>query len=182
MKIGYARVSTKDQNLDLQILALRSAGCTKIFREKRSGRALSRPRLEDALASLRKGDALVFWHIDRLGRTARDLINLAYDLKERGIALRSLTQNLDTTTPDGAYNFVMDCANAERERARISMRTKAGLHATRLKGTKLGRPRCLNEKQVERARQLSTDRAVPVSLLARRFKTSEATIRRALRQ
>jgi DNA invertase Pin-like site-specific DNA recombinase len=179
MKIGYARVSRKKQNLSMQLHALRLDGCEKIFREKKSG-VKQRPQLDIALASLRRGDTLVVWHLDRLGRDARELINLGYQLKRQGIELRSLTQNLDTTTPEGEYEFIMTCAQAQLERSRIARRTKAGLIEARRRGVKLGRPRSLSDRQVERARKLIERPDLCRADIAARFKVGRVTLWRAL--
>lgn len=180
MYIGYARVSTGEQNLDLQLLALKKAGCKKIFREKVSGKAKKRPMLDAALAALNHGDTLVVWHLDRLGRRARELLNLEYEFKCQGVELKSLTQNIDTTTADGEYHFHMTCANAQLESARISARTLAGLQAARLRGKFPGRPPCLKQKQIEAAQAL-IKKKVPLADIAHQFKVGETTLRRALK-
>jgi DNA invertase Pin-like site-specific DNA recombinase len=180
MKVGYARVSTKEQNLDLQLRALKAEGCGRIFREKMSGKRWDRPQLHAALRSLGKGDVLVVWHLDRLGRTARELINLNYEFKCQGIAIKSLTESLETETPDGEYNFTMSCAQAQRGRDLIALRTRAGLKAARIRGSKLGRPRRLKPTQVMRARTLAQTRGLSVEALAGRFKVGKATMQRAL--
>lgn len=179
MKVGYARVSKKDQNLDLQLRALRAEGCDRIFREKMSGKRWDRPELHAALQALRKGDILVIWHLDRLGRSARELLNLNYELKCQGIALKSLTQSIETETPDGEHHFIMTCANAQLERARIAQRTRAGLQAARLRGVKLGRPRALSAKQVARAKAARIS-GHSVETLADRFKVGKTTMQRVL--
>lgn len=180
MKIGYARVSRKDQNLALQLLALKREGCDRIFREKKSGAVWNRPELAAALATLKDGDTLVVWHLDRLGRTARELLNLNFEFKGRNISLKSLTEAIDTETPDGEYHFILTCANAQRERARISQRTKEGLQAARLRGVKLGRPRRLKPAQITKARLLSKTKKYSVDDLAHRFDVGKTTMHRAL--
>ncbi len=164
----------------MQLLALKKTGCKKIFQEKISGKALNRPALDAAIAALKKGDTLVVWHLDRLGRRARELINLEYEFKCRGVDLISLTQNIDTKTPIGEYHFHMTCANAQLESARISERTKAGMLAARLKGHVPGRPRCLSKKQIRQVRFLSREKHLPIATIADKFHVGETTIWRAL--
>src|SRR5947209_9332884 len=135
MLIGYARVSTEDQNLDLQRDALRKAGCKKIFEEKESGRAgTKRPAFEAALAYLRPEDQLVVWKMDRLGRSLQEMLNTAHDLQERGVKLRSLTENADTETPNG--KLMVNCLGTIAEHARDlnRERTMARLSAARSRG------------------------------------------------
>lgn len=180
MYIGYTRVSTEDQHLEMQLFALRKAGCKKIYQEKVSGKAQKHPALDAALSSLKKGDTLVVWHLDRLGRRACDLINLEYEFKRHGVELISLTQNIDTTTPIGEYHFHVTCANAQLESARISERTKAGMLAARLKGHFPGRPKCLSDRQVKQVRLLSRKKHLPIAAIAERFHVGRTTIWRAL--
>lgn len=180
MHIGYARVSTSEQHLELQLLALKNAGCKKIFQEKISGKALCRPALNAAIAALKQGDTLVVWHLDRLGRKARELINLEYEFKRRGIDVMSLTQNIDTKTPIGEYHFHVTCANAQLESARISERTKAGMLAARLKGHFAGRPRCLSGAQIKRVKFLAREKHLTMAAIARKLHVGQTTIWRAL--
>ncbi|WP_205231506.1 recombinase family protein [Azospira oryzae] len=140
MKIGYARVSTQDQTAALQLDALRAAGCERIFEETASGANADRPGLADALAFARPGDVLVIWRLDRLGRSLRDLIDLAADLREREVGLSSLQEAIDTTTAGGKMLFHIMAALAEFERNLIQERTTAGLAAARARGRKGGRP------------------------------------------
>src|SRR5690349_14516562 len=126
MLVGYARVSTLDQNPALQVNALKVAGCERIFTEKASGAQRDRPELKAALEYLRQGDALVVWKLDRLARSTRQLIDTVEDLKLRGIDFRSLTENIDTTTSSGRFVFHLFSALAEFERAIIRERTSAG--------------------------------------------------------
>src|SRR5919199_766598 len=150
MLVGYARVSTHDQNLDLQLDALQKAGCEKIFTDKMSG-AKARPGLDDALSFLRSGDALVVWKLDRLGRSLIDLVTIINTLKEREIHFKVLTENIDTSSPMGELYFHFTAALAQFERARIRERTKAGLAAARACGRKGGRPRALTGKRAAMA-------------------------------
>ncbi len=140
MKIGYARVSTQDQTAALQLDALRAAGCERIFEDTASGANTDRPGLADALAFARPGDVLVIWRLDRLGRSLRDLIDLAADLREREVELCSLQEAIDTTTAGGKMLFHIMAALAEFERNLIQERTTAGLAAARARGRKGGRP------------------------------------------
>ncbi len=139
MKIGYARVSTQDQSTALQLDALRAAGCERIFEDTASGANTDRPGLADALAFARPGDVLVIWRLDRLGRSLRDLIDLAADLREREVGLSSLQEAIDTTTAGGKMLFHIMAALAEFERNLIQERTKAGLASARARGRKGGR-------------------------------------------
>jgi DNA invertase Pin-like site-specific DNA recombinase len=157
MYIGYARVSTDDQNLDLQRDALNSAGCEQIFTDQVSGTRARRPGLEQALSHLRAGDTLVVWRLDRLGRSLRHLIDTVTDLQEKGIGFKSLTESIDTTTSGGKLVFHIFGALAEFEREIIRERTQAGLQAARARGKTGGRPKALTEKQVAMLRQLAAD-------------------------
>ena len=150
MLIGYARVSTEEQNLDLQIDALVKAGVepTHIYREKISSRRKKRPELEHALKALRLGDTLVVWRLDRIGRSVIDLAQIAQDLNYQGIELRSLTEQLDTHTAGGRLIFNVFSAVAQFERDIISERTKAGLAAARKRGTfRPGKKKALKPKE-----------------------------------
>ena len=158
MKIGYARVSTDDQNLALQEDALKEAGCERIFYDRVSGVKSERPGLQEALDYLRDGeDVLVVWRLDRLGRSLKDLIDLVNQLEERKIGFKSLQDPVDTTSPGGILVFHIFGALAEFERNLIRERTKAGLEAARARGKKGGRRRALNEEQVQRLYQLYDD-------------------------
>jgi len=158
MYIGYARVSTDDQNLALQEDALKEAGCERIFYDKISGAKSERPGLQEALGFLRDGeDVLVVWRLDRLGRSLKDLIELVNHLEERKIGFKSLQDPVDTTSPGGMLVFHIFGALAEFERNLIRERTKAGLAAARARGKKGGRRRALNEEQIQRLYQLYDD-------------------------
>lgn len=180
MEIGYARVSTGDQNLDLQEQALSAAGASRIFTDRVSGAATSRPGLDKALAALTTGDVLVVWRLDRLGRSLSHLITLVHGLGERGIGFRSLTEGIDTTTAQGKLVFHMMGALAEFERALISERTRAGLQAAKARGGRLGRKPALIASQVEHARKLIQAGERPVDV-ARSLQVGRATLYRALR-
>jgi DNA invertase Pin-like site-specific DNA recombinase len=140
MQIGYARVSTADQTLSLQHDALTAAKCAPIYTDTMSGTTDRRPGLEQALSHLRAGDTLVVWRLDRLGRSLKHLIETIHDLEQRGVGFRSLTENIDTTTPGGKLIFHIFGSLAEFERALIIERTQAGLVAARARGRKGGRP------------------------------------------
>ena len=176
MLIGYARVSTEDQNLDLQRDALRKAGCTKIFEEKESGRAgTKRPAFEAALAYLRPEDQLVVWKMDRLGRSLREMLNTAHDLQGRGVKLRSLTENADTETPNGKlmFNFLGTIAEYFLDLNRE--RTMEGLKAALARGRKGGRRRKLSAADEAVARAMLADPTIPVAEIAKRLGVSRTT-------
>jgi DNA invertase Pin-like site-specific DNA recombinase len=151
MKIGYARVSTHEQNLDLQKDALKHAGCEKTYVDEVSGTVAKREGLEKAKEILRKGDVLVVWRLDRLGRSIRDLINWVEYLEDKKIGFQSLQESIDTTTSGGKLVFHIFAALAEFERNLIRERTKAGLAAARARGRLGGRKKSLNTKQRKRA-------------------------------
>src|SRR5919201_955449 len=143
MNIGYARVSTQDQTLDLQKDALTKAGCERLFSDTASGASTERKGLEQALGQLREGDTLVVWRLDRLGRSLPHLIETVTALEQRGIGFRSLTESIDTTTSGGKLIFHIFGALAEFERNLIRERTLAGLAAARARGRSGGRPKVL---------------------------------------
>ncbi len=157
MLIGYARVSTMDQNPALQMDALRAAGCGKIFTEKASGSHRDRPQLTAALDYLREGDTLVIWKLSRLARSLTQILKTAADINERGIALNILTQNIDTTTPEGRLFFHMTAAFDEFQRELIVENTRAGLAAANKRGRRGGRPKVMNEKVMKQAEALLKD-------------------------
>lgn len=146
MKLGYARVSTKEQNLALQVDALNKEGCEQIFQEKITGSKAKRPELDNLLANLRKGDVVVIWKLDRLGRSLKDLVTLMTQLQDKGVGLLSLNDHINTTTPTGKLTFHLFAALAEFERDIIRERTQAGLAAARARGRKGGRPKGLSQK------------------------------------
>ncbi len=147
MLIGYARVSTEDQNLDLQRKALTKAGCKKLFDDKASGTRTSRPGLDLAMATLREGDTLVVWKLDRLGRSVKNLVDLVGELHRQGVQFKSLTDSIDTGTPSGRFFFHVMASLAQMERELIVERTCAGLEAARRLGRTGGRKRRMTEKQ-----------------------------------
>lgn len=154
MLIGYARVSTHEQNLDLQLDALKQAGCQKIFTDKISTLKAERKGLDEALTFLRPGDVLVVWKLDRLGRTLKQLIELVAMFNQKGIGFKSLKETIDTTTSTGKLVFHIFAALAEFERDIIHERTRAGLEAARARGRRGGRPKALTPKQAALAQSL----------------------------
>ena len=152
--VGYARVSTVEQNLDLQITALTTAGCTEILTDQGlSGADFQRPGLRKALRHMQCGDMLVVWRLDRLGRSLVDLIQTVNGLSKRGCEFRSLTESIDTSSSGGRLVFHMMGAMAEFERAIISERTKAGMEAARMRGSRIGRRPSLSPEQIDSARR-----------------------------
>lgn len=154
MKIGYCRVSTEEQNPEMQLAALKRDGCKKIFTDKASGETAKRPQLKKCLDFVSSGDVLTVWKTDRLARSLRDLIMLMDDLKEQGVAFRSLTESIDTTTPAGRAQWQMVGVLAELERSLIKERTKAGRAAAISRGVKMGRKLRLSPQQAQHAREL----------------------------
>ena len=178
--LGYARVSTDDQTTALQLDALRLAGATEVFQDVGvSGTAATRPGLQRALNKLQRGDTLMVWRLDRLGRSLADLIDLVNDLKAKGCGFRSLTEAIDTGTAGGELVFHLFGAMAQFERALIVERTRAGLAAAKQRGVKLGRKRALTAAQVAHARQL-IDAGEPPPMVAKSLGVSRSTLWRAL--
>ena len=161
MLIGYARVSTQDQNLDLQVRALTEAGCTKVFDDKISGTRAQRPGLNAALAIMRDGDTLVVWKLDRLGRSVKNLVDLVTELHRQGVQFKSLTDAIDTGTPSGRFFFHVMASLAQMERELMVERTCAGLEAARLLGRRGGRKRQMTESKVASARKLLASGVTP---------------------
>ena len=154
MRIGYARVSTEDQNLQLQVDALLRAECGQVFTDKAGGSHTDRPGLKVALAALSRGDCLVVWKLDRLGRSVKDLVELAARFRHAGVDLRSLSDGIDTASATGRFFFHVMSAFAEMERELIRERTNAGLTAARDRGRVGGRPRAMTAAKHERAQRL----------------------------
>lgn len=178
MLIGYARVSTTDQNLDLQYDALAAAGCEKVLTDTVSGVASTRPGLSEALDYGRKGDTLVVWRLDRLGRSLKDLIETVNALHARGIGFKSLQEQIDTTTSGGKLVFHVFGALAEFEREAIRERTQAGLQAARARGRKGGRPRSMDRKKVAMAKKLLADPSTRVVDVCGVLQISRSTLYR----
>src|ERR687896_150853 len=181
MLIGYARVSTHDQTLNLQQDALTKAGCTKIFTDTASGAKTERIGLDEALNYVRKGDTLVVWRLDRLGRSLPHLIATMTALEERGIGFKSLTENIDTTTSGGKLIFHIFGALAEFERNLIRERTNAGLQAARARGRKGGRPKSLTGKKTAMAQALYNDKENSIDEICKTLNISRTTLYRYIK-
>jgi DNA invertase Pin-like site-specific DNA recombinase len=179
-RIGYARVSTDDQNLDLQRDALTKTGCSAIYEETASGKSAGRPELEHCLKALRKGDVLVVWRLDRLGRSLPDLVKIIADLERQEIGFESLTEKIETGSAAGKLIFHVFAALAEFERNVIRERTQAGLTAARARGRVGGRKPSLNEKQRREIRALLKDPAITVKDVADRYGVSRTTLYKAV--
>src|SRR5215469_18278135 len=154
MKYRYARISAIDQTLDMQLKALQRAGCKKIFTDRRIGATTARASLTRCLKTLKDGDTLTVWKLDRLARSLRDLIAMVEDFDKRGIHFRSLTQEINTATPGGKFIFHIFGALAEFERGLIIERTREGMKAARARGVRSGPPPKLDRQQIDHARQL----------------------------
>ena len=181
MLIGYARVSTHDQTLNLQLAALHQAGCTKIFQDTASGSTIERKGLDEALAFARPGDTLVVWRLDRLGRSLKHLIETITALDEQGIGFRSVQENIDTTSSGGKLIFHIFGSLAEFERDLIRERTQAGLAAARARGRVGGRPRALDAKKAAIAQDLYKRKTHSVVEICRTLGISRATFYRAIK-
>ncbi len=177
MLIGYARVSSNDQNLDLQIDALKKAGCSKIFSDKISGMKKSRPGLDNVLSYLREGDTLVIWKLDRLGRNVKGLIDLIEKLEEKGVHFCSITDGIDTATPVGRFFFHIMASLTQMERELLVERTKAGLTAARERGRIGGRKRIMTPSKIEAAKKLLSD-GIPAKDVAQNLGVSIPTLYR----
>jgi len=161
MLIGYARVSTQDQNLDLQQKALQHAGCEKIYEDKISGLRADRPGLEQALEQLREGDTFVVWKLDRLGRSVKNLREITAKLEKTKVHFKSLTDHIDTTSPMGRFFFHVMASLAQMERELIVERTRAGLKAAKQRGRIGGRKRRMTDSKIESAKKLLADGIPP---------------------
>ena len=184
MLIGYARVSTQDQNLNLQLDDLKKAGCDRIFQEKASS-AKERPQLLKLLEAMREGDTVIVWKLDRLGRSLKELINLINDFQEKGIGFRSLNDAIDTTTAQGRLVFNIFASLAEFERDLIRERTRAGLSAARARGRLGGKPRGLSKEaqsKAEAARTLFEKQEKTVAEIGKLLGISRATVYRYLQK
>lgn len=184
MKIGYARVSTKDQNLDLQKDALEKAGCKKIYSEQVSGAKIERKQLDELIKQVRKGDIIVVWKLDRLGRSLRDLVNLISRFQAMEVGFKSLQDSIDTTTPTGKLTFHLFAALAEFERDIISERTKAGLKSARARGRLGGRPKGLSKQAQNKSRlaeSLYKEKELSIKEICDYLSISKPTLYRYLR-
>jgi DNA invertase Pin-like site-specific DNA recombinase len=181
MLVGYARVSTQEQNLDLQKDALKKAGCEKIFTDTGSGADFERKGLSDALAFMRKGDCLVVWKLDRLGRSLKDLIATINDIHNKKMSFLSLQESLNTATSAGKLIFHVFGALAEFERDVIRDRTRAGLNAARARGRLGGRPRIMDQSKIDMAKSLMADTKNPIKDICRTLNISKSTLYRCLK-
>ena len=161
MQIGYARVSTEDQHLELQLDALRATGCNRVFTDRISGSHAQRPGLDDALSHAREGDTLVVWKLDRLGRSVKGLVDLVAELEQRKVHFRSLTDGIDTTTPTGRFFFHIMTSLAQMERELIAEQTRAGLAAAKKAGRIGGRKRRMTDSKITAARKLLAEGVAP---------------------
>lgn len=161
MQVGYARVSTKEQDLCLQYDALNQLGCDKVYDDQASGKKNSHKGLNLALEVLREGDSLVVWKLDRLGRSVKDLVSMVGELEQRGIHFKSLTDNIDTSTPAGRFFFHVMASLAQMERELLIERTRAGLDAARKRGRVGGRKRLMTDSKIQSAKRLLTDGIPP---------------------
>ncbi|MDH3771216.1 MAG: recombinase family protein [Nitrospirota bacterium] len=180
MLVGYARVSTQDQNPQLQLDALKADGCEKIFVEKASGAQRDRPELSAAIDYARAGDTLVVWKLDRLARSLKQLIETIEGLEQREIGLRSLTEAIDTTTSGGRLVFHIFASLAEFERSIIRERTRAGLEAARSRGRTGGRPPALTDKDLTAAKAMLKDDTMTVEEIAKQLGVAPSTLYRHL--
>lgn len=178
MNIGYARVSTQDQTLNLQMDALNTIGCSKIFTDTASGANTERKGLEEALKYVRPRDTLVVWRLDRLGRSLRHLIDTITYLNSRLVGFKSLTENIDTTTSGGKLVFHLFGSLAEFERDLIRERTKAGLQAARARGRTGGRPKALTGKKLAMAQSLFNDKTNSIDDICKTLNISRSTLYR----
>jgi DNA invertase Pin-like site-specific DNA recombinase len=182
MLIGYARVSKNEQHLELQLDALNKSGCEQIFTDKITGSKAERKGLQEALSHLRKGDSLVVWRLDRLGRSLKHLIETLTNLHEKGIEFKSLTENIDTSTPTGMLMSHLIGALAEFERNLIRERTNAGLEAARARGHKGGRPKVGETETKQMARKLYADKSNRVKDICKSLRISKATFYRYINE
>lgn len=176
MLIGYARVSTDDQNLDLQIDALTEVGCSKIMKDHLSGAKVKREGLKKALDFAREGDCIVVWRLDRLSRSLKDLIDMVTLLEERKVGLKSLQESIDTSSSSGKLIFHIFGALAEFERNLIRERTQAGLRSARARGKKGGRPKALNSDQEKLLDKLYSDKSLSIKNICDMLNISKPTL------
>jgi DNA invertase Pin-like site-specific DNA recombinase len=180
MLIGYARVSTIDQNLENQTDLLKQAGCELIFADKITGTKFDRPKLNELKKTIKKGDVVVVWKLDRLGRGLRDLINLMQEFEDQEIGFKSLTEGIDTTTTAGRLIFHIFASLAEFERALIVERTQAGLRAGRARGRIGGRPKLMTDSQIELMQKMHADKTVTIKSILETFKINRSMMYRYL--
>lgn len=182
MLIGYARISTQEQCLNLQIDALKKIGCESrnIYQDTASGAKSSRESLDQMLKYLRRGDVVVVWKLDRLARSLKHLVEIVADFESRGIGLKSIQENIDTETASGKLFLHIFGALAEFERELIKERTVAGLQAAALRGRKGGRPRVMDETKIQQARALHREKSIPVADICKTLGVSKGTFYRCL--
>lgn len=180
MIVGYARVSTQDQSLDLQSDTLKAAGCEDVFSEKITGKQRERPELQNCLRILRKGDVLVVWKLDRLARSLKDLVELITELESKQVGFRSITEAIDTTTAGGKLVFHIFGALAEFEHNLIRERTLAGLAAARARGRKGGRKPSMSPSDIKKAIAMLLDPQITKTEVAKHFGVSRVTLNKAL--
>ena len=177
MLIGYARVSTTDQNLDLQLIALKEAGCERIYDDQISGLKADRPGLDNAMSQLRAGDTFVVWKLDRLGRSVKGLIEFIAALEAKRVHFKSLTDHIDTSTPMGRFFFHIMASMAQMERELIAERTRAGLNAAKQRGRTGGRKRQMTLSKIESAKKLLAN-GIPAKEVANNLGVSVPTLYR----
>jgi DNA invertase Pin-like site-specific DNA recombinase len=183
MLIGYARVSTDDQKTSLQLDELNKAGCEKIFQDEGySGAKFKRPGLTNLLEHMRKGDTVVVWKLDRLGRGLRDLIELMNTFESKGIGFKSITEGIDTTTTTGRLVFHIFASLAEFERELIKERTMAGLKAARARGKLGGRPPKISPEQKEMIKKMHADITIPIDQILKTFQISKTTLYKVVKE
>lgn len=181
MQIGYARVSTEDQKLDLQVDALQKAGCETIYKDVASGAQHDRKGLDHATKYLRPGDTLVVWKLDRLGRSLKHLIEMVNHLNQKGVFFKSVQENIDTSSSGGKLTFHLFGALAEFERDIIRERTMAGLQAARARGRVGGRPKSMDDRKLKLAKELMSNPANSASDVSKTLGVSRATLYRNLK-
>lgn len=182
MIIGYARVSTQDQNLELQLDALIAAGCEQTFQEKITGKKKERPELNICLKTLRAGDVLVVWKLDRLARSLKDLVEIISELESKGVGFKSITESIDTTSPSGKLIFHIFGALAEFEHSLIRERTLEGLKAARARGRKGGRKPAMTAQDVKKAAAMLKDPMITKREVAEHFGVSRLTLNKSLQR
>lgn len=182
MLIGYARVSTQEQNLQMQVDALEKSGCEQIFQEKITGKFRERPELSQCLRMLRKGDVLIVWKLDRLARSLKNLVEIVQDLHDREIGFKSLTESIDTTSSGGRLVFHIFGALAEFEHDLIRERTKAGLAAARARGRKGGRKPAMTDADVRKAAAMLLEPTITKTEVAAHFGVTRTTLNASLQR
>ena len=182
MLIGYARTSTSEQNMELQIDALKECGCEHIYTDVISGATTEREGLKDLMKHLRNGDTFVVWKLDRLGRSVKHLIEFVKDLETRGVQFKSLQDSIDTSTPGGKLVFHIFCSLAEFERDLLIQRTHAGLAAARARGRFGGRREKLNKNQIARMKEIYEDKKINLCDIAKMFGISKQSVYNYMRR